>query len=105
MPIPVTKYTCVFRCGHKAVASKATMNHHESICWHNPKTKSCTTCVFEDYRKEYDDFSIPAISRGCKHPEVCDERFDELLEGSGYFTTPAIHVQPVRNCPFHKQKN
>ena len=36
-----------YRCDHcnKLKASKSNMKKHESICFRNPESKSCITCV------------------------------------------------------------
>lgn len=40
----ITAYACDF-C-KKYSKSKSTIKSHERICFHNPVTKSCATCIF-----------------------------------------------------------
>lgn len=104
MPVEVTKYTCAFRCGHKAVGGRAVMMSHEAKCWRNPETKSCSTCVFEEYYNDTDG-TRHWMNRGCKHPNVDDEELERLILESEYHKKPPVfHIRPVRNCPYHKAK-
>lgn len=40
----ITAYACDF-C-KKYSKSKSTIKSHERICFHNPLTKSCATCIY-----------------------------------------------------------
>lgn len=74
---------------------------HEDKCWKNPETKSCTTCKHEIYKKDGDGFR-QWMDRGCEKLDY--EKFEELMKSCEYHTTPKIHIQPIKNCPFWEQK-
>lgn len=52
MPRKVTAYGCDFKCGHKMVLLKKSMESHESRCFKNPLNKACATC--KHFEKEHD---------------------------------------------------
>ena len=103
MPVKIIKYTCAFKCGARAKSTIRQANVHESVCFKNPENKTCTTCNHEIYNMDGDGFR-EWMNRECKHPKGSEE-FDELHEKSGYHTTPAIHINPVRNCPYWETKS
>ena len=88
MPVAITKYTCAFKCGAKAMAKESHMAGHEKKCWNNPETKTCKTCKNEIYEDS---------SRGCKIPELDSvmESNEDILKGRQTF-----HIRPIHQCEY-----
>lgn len=101
MPIPVTKYTCRFKCGAKAINKISAMAEHENNCWNNPDNKTCKTCVNEVYTFDSDDYRQWTI-RGCKISVIDDvlAEMNEIMQGDN-----AKHIMPVFKCPCHDNQN
>ena len=45
------KEVIMFKCDHckKKYTSKYRTRDHEKECWKNPETKSCNTCIWNEY--------------------------------------------------------
>jgi len=44
MPIEIKSYACNFRCGHRSLIRRSSMEAHEARCFHNPEMMACQTC-------------------------------------------------------------
>lgn len=88
MPVPVTKYRCHYKCGHKAFNSKKEAKVHEDKCWMNPDNKTCRTCCNELY--------TPFEGRDCEHPVGSRWCTEIKANKSGNFF-------PITNCPYHNK--
>lgn len=99
MPVAVTKYTCQFQCGKKAVGKINDMNRHESVCWKNPENKTCKTCTNEIYTYESSDdgYGSGSYYRGCKLATISNilESAHEIMSHQN-----SLHVRPVYHCPY-----
>lgn len=85
MPIPTRAFACSFKCGQRVVVSRKSMERHEAQCIHNPETRSCPTCV-------HNDFEYPEPEVGICGGHFCNE--DHLEKGETL----------KRNCPHWKQE-
>ena len=98
MPVPITKYTCQFKCGTKAMSDKRKMEAHENNhCFRNPENHTCETCTNRIYESDYDDFQRWHV-RGCKISllnDFLDEVQEDLMVGT------AKHIKPLWHCPSH----
>lgn len=97
MPVPVTKYTCQFRCRMKAHSKKDRVAYHENLCWNNPSNKTCNSC--KNAIVEYDDYD--GAYRGCKLKAMSQffESFNEKLRPR----TSSKKVRPVYHCMYWNQ--
>lgn len=90
MPVEVTKYRCVHKCGAKALGKESHMAAHEKHCWKNPENKTCKTCNNEVY-----GFDGSFAHRGCEIQALSDflEKNHDHLKGQNFG-----HIRPVFNC-------
>lgn len=102
MPVEVTKYTCEFRCGARAVSKESLMIGHENKCWNNPANKTCKTCVHEMYESDNDGMGNQWYYRGCAIPSL-DKMLLRVADQLQYNNT--IHLRPIYNCNFHNSDN
>lgn len=96
MPVKISKYTCQFRCGTRAIGSKANMLKHETYCVRNPINKSCSTCKNSQYFRDSDEYRSWHC-RGCKFSAMNEfiENMHDFLE----IESGAGHIKPLVNCP------
>lgn len=98
MPIKITKYTCQFKCGHKALSDVKRMEAHENnFCFKNPENKTCATCVNAIYESDSDDYTW-WYGRGCKI-DILNEFLEEVQED--LTIEPSKHIKPLFHCPNH----
>lgn len=97
MPIKVTKYTCAFKCGKKALKAYNHMVGHEESCWKNPVNKTCKTCSNQVYEYDHGGYH-ESYCRGCKLSALSN-----ILESANDVMSyqNSLHVRPVYNCPYH----
>lgn len=107
MPIPVTKYRCQFKCGSRAMGKLKEAEQHESICWHNPANRACTTCIHSEYSRHKEPYDESGFSeqvwweRHCSHPSgtlLLDDKIDTL------YLEPNGRIKPLTDCPFWQPK-
>ena len=99
MAIEVKRYTCVFRCGHRAIAKKADMEAHEEICWRNPIVRACHTCKHGAVEDDSDGYSLFVKYRTCSHGrggDLCESFPGTSTDLSRGNARPF----PVAFCPF-----
>ncbi len=102
MPIKVIKYTCGFKCGHKAMANIKMMEAHENNhCFKNPENKTCATCINAIYENEHEEYST-WYGRGCK-VAILNEFLEEVQEDLK--VEPSGHIKPLWHCPNHNKYN
>lgn len=97
MPIPITKYTCQFKCGLKAQSKSEYVSKHENDCWKNPENKTCKTCSNEIIEHDSDDFR-GWINRCCKLDSLNSMlgNIHEKLENS-----TSANIKPIKHCRYH----
>lgn len=101
MPIKISKYTCKFRCGTRAIADNKKMQDHEDrFCFKNPDNKTCATCVNAIYDRDGDEYRNWSY-RGCKL-KIMNEFLEEMQED--LTVEPSKHVKPLFHCPNHNQE-
>lgn len=101
MPVEVIKYTCQFKCHHKAINKREQMVKHESRCWNNPDNKACNTCKNQIAYEDNDGMSWWPI-RSCKISELANffDQFHEILRPED-----KMRVRPIYNCPYHNKES
>ncbi len=44
MPVKVTAWSCIYRCGRKVNTRRTAMLAHEERCFFNPARRACQSC-------------------------------------------------------------
>ncbi|AUR82891.1 hypothetical protein NVP1029O_58 [Vibrio phage 1.029.O._10N.261.55.A7] len=96
MPKLVNRYACDFNCGRRAVVSKKAMEKHESICWNNPKVKSCKTCKY--YSKEEDGNGMD----GTPYNETWTTELCDAIEESIDKIVVNCSMHELKDQPLHR---
>lgn len=101
MPVSVIKYTCQFKCGHRAIANKAQMQEHEDkVCFKNPINQTCETCINRIYDRDSDEYKSWSY-RGCKL-KIMNEFLETIQEDLR--VEPSNHIKPLFHCPNHNKQ-
>lgn len=98
MPKAITKYTCDFKCGTKAIGDRRKMVTHEKNCLKNPENKSCMTCKNEKYDRDSSEDDGVFHMRGCKL-ERMEQFFADIHDSLVVLDSAFRHVRPLVHCP------
>jgi hypothetical protein len=98
MPVPVTRYTCQYKCRKKAIGDSKKMATHEKHCLKNPDNKSCMTCKNKKYDRGSSEDEGVFHMRGCKLDRM-EQFFADIHDSLVVMDSAYRHVRPLVHCP------